>query len=623
MQVAAECNPLGGGGGCIAPWPSSIYLATDATTETGYRLAIPDGALPANGDGETIDPRRFNERDGFSPSSFAFITFEGGVDPSNLIHPSRYDDSLTDASPTVVLDLVTGERVAHFAEVDANAEDFEIDDQALYIRPAMRLAPGRRYAVGIRKSLKRADGADLPSPPAFTRLLAGDATGHPLLSAVEGDYPALLQAFDDAGVPRDDLVVAWDFVTASDAFLTEPMLSARDAVMAAIGDRAANVTYRVDSDGAMVDDARFARRVSGRFQAPLILTDTGDAAELARDAGGDVEVTGEVDARFVAMVPVCAAEQRPVPVIVFGHGFFGDVAESQGDYMRRVADEMCMVVLATEWYGMSRRDIAGAALALNDGSRLIGFGERIIQGITNHMVLIQLARGAFASELLVDDGGPYVDGERVFFYGISQGSVLGTTLVAYDPFIDRAALAVGGTNWGLLFERSTNWPNFQLIINGAYTGALNTVVIEHLMQFGLDFVENQHVAHRILGDPLPGAAPGKQLLLNMAVGDSAVTNLSTEMQARDLGLTMLSPTVKSVWGVPESEGPLSSALAVYDESPSPMPPDSNVRTTVDNGTHGTARALNANNRQIQRFFETGEIVNFCAGACDCAAGSCN
>lgn len=620
--VAPACNPLGGGG-CIAPWPSSIYMTADATSATGYRVDIPEGALPTNGDGTPIDPRRFNEGDGFSPSGFAFITFEGGVDPSNLVHHSRYDDSVTDASPTVLLDMDTGERVAHFAEVDANAMEFELDEQALYIRPANRLLPGHRYAVAIRKSLTRADGGELAISPAFARLLAGETTGHARLDAIADRFPAIFDALETAGIPRDDLVVAWDFVVASDDWITAPMLSAREAVLAAAGDRAANVTYTVDTDDPEDDDERIMRRVVGRFQAPMILTDKSDFAELAVDASGDVTVTGEVDSRYVAVVPACAAAQRPVPMIIFGHGFFGDIAEAQSDYLRRVADEMCMVVIGTEWFGMARKDIAGAALALNEGSRLIGFGERMIQGITNFMVLVQLARGAFATELLVEGTESLVDPDAIYFYGISQGHVLGTTLMAYDPVLERAALAVGGTNWSLLFERSTNWPNFHLIINGAYTGALNTVIIESLMQLGLDRIENQHIAHRILGDDrLPGTPP-KQLLLNMAVGDTQVTNLSSEMQARALGIPVLSPTVKSAWGVPERDGPLPSALAIYDEKPMPMPPDSNARSLADNGTHGTVRLQAAPNRQILEFFTTGQITNHCAGACDCSTGACD
>jgi hypothetical protein len=617
--VPPECSPLAASG-CAVPWPSSIYLEQDPTTATGYRLAFPDGALPKNGDAIAIDPTRFNEHDGFSPASFAFITFEGGVDDSNLVGYDAIDDSVTDASPTVLIDMDTGERVHHFAEIDANAMEFEVDEQALYIRPAYRLTPGHRYAVGVRTSLQSAAGGDLPVPRAFDQVRRGHNSGHARYDAV--DHEAIFAAFEAAGIDRDELVVAWDFVVASDDYLTSTMLAARDVALADIGDRAANVTYEVDVDDPEEDDDRIARRIVGRFKAPLLLTGTDDLAELARDAAGEPMVNGTMDARFAIMVPTCAAAARPVPILIFGHGFFGDNGEVQGDYMRRVADELCMVVMGTEWTGMSRRDVPGAALALNEASRLIGFGERIVQGIINHMVLTQLARGAFATELLADGGGSLVDPDDLQFYGISQGHVLGATFFAYDPVLDQAALAVGGTNWSLLFERSTNWPNFHLIIAGAYEGPLNTVMIESLMQLGLDPIENLHVSPRILGDGLPGTPP-KQILMHMANGDSSVPNLASELHARTLGIPLMTPAVRSVWGVEEEAGPLASGLVIYDEHPTPLPPESNERNLNDNGTHTSARTQPAAVRQIQHFFATGEIVNECDGACDCAAGACD
>jgi hypothetical protein len=622
VATPAECNPLGTAG-CVTPWPSSLYLVADSTTNTGVRVDIPEGALPSNVDLIPIDPARFNEHDGFSPASFAFTAFAGGIDDGNLVGFDDYPASTTDASPTVILDMETGERVQHFAELDANSLDFDRDEQPLYIRPVNRLKPAHRYAVGIRSSLKGADGGDLPVSGAFVDLREGKATGHARLDERRAAYDDIFAAFEAQGIARDELVVAWDFTTASDEFLTAPMLGARDAALQAMGNLAENVTYTITTDDPETDDDRLQRRVIGSFTAPLILDGTGDRAELAVDAGGAPMVTGTHDARYVAVVPACATAQAPVPMIIFGHGFFGDIGEAQGDYMVRVADELCMVVLGTEWYGMARRDITGAALALNDAGGLVGFGERIVQGIIDFITLEQLARGKFATELLVDaNDQPLVDPTRVHFYGISQGHILGTTFMAYDPFVERAALSVGGTNWSLLFERSANWPNFQLIINGAYSGVMNTVLIETLMQFGLDRTENFHVAHRLLADPMPGVPP-KQILLHMGIGDTQVPNLASMQQARAIGLPLLGPSVEPVYGLTETTGPLDSAMVVFDEARAFDPPATNLRHTENNGVHEAVRRENAAVRQLGGFFGTGQVVQECDGACDCAAGKCD
>src|SRR5205809_49512 len=90
-----------------------------------------------------------------------------GGDDCVLPWPSA---SLDPPSPTVVIDLDTGERVPHFAEPDLEAyvdSEPTPSDVALIIRPLVRLTPGKRYAVAITKALKAADGSELPRTAAF------------------------------------------------------------------------------------------------------------------------------------------------------------------------------------------------------------------------------------------------------------------------------------------------------------------------------------------------------------------------------------------------------------------------------------------------------------------------
>lgn len=159
FPVPAECNPLGGGH-CMEPWPSSVYELADATSATGVRLAIPVGGLLTNSNGDKVDPAPWNKADGFSAAAAIVTAFPGGVDDSNLVDQLHFADSLTATSPTVLLDLTTGERVAHFAELDVTAASTP-DSEALYIRPAARLTAGHRYGVAIRKSLKAKSGGAL------------------------------------------------------------------------------------------------------------------------------------------------------------------------------------------------------------------------------------------------------------------------------------------------------------------------------------------------------------------------------------------------------------------------------------------------------------------------------
>ncbi len=621
LDTPAECNPLDEGN-CVSPYPSSIYQISDATSATGLRLDIAPGAFPANWDGAAIDPAPFTSRDGFTAASQIFTFFPGNIDPTGLVHHDDFPASLTDASPTVLIDMDRGERVAHFAEIDANA-DPDYDAQALYIRPAARLSGATRYAVGVRKSLEAYGGGPLAISAGFQAILSGDVTEHERLERVRPRYDDIFAAFAEQGISRDDLVVAWDFTTASDESVSADLLGARDAALVAMGDLAANMSYAISADEPYGDGSQIVRLIEGSFEVPMVL-DKEDlrTGRLARDEGGTPMVVGKTWARFAALVPTCALAQRPVPVMLFGHGFFGDLAEVKGAYLRRVAADLCVVVVGTMWRGMSAEDVAGAALALNDGNKILAFGERIIQGIINYITLAQLVRGALASEVFTDDDGPLVDPGKLSFYGISQGHVLGATFMAYDPFIERGVLAVGGGNWSLLFERSTHWGHFGLMLGGAYPGVHNKVIMQALMQMAFDPTENIHMADRIFTDPIPGT-PAKQLLLHMALGDCQVGNLSSEHQARTLGIPVLSPAFHQPYAVPVEAGPLANGLVQWDEKLEFTPPTTNLLNQVDNGTHDSVRRYSKVVEQIGIFVDTGEIVHTCGETpCDCAAGAC-
>lgn len=601
--TAPECNPLGSVG-CVMPWPSSIYQRDDGT------LDLPLGALPANTSGAEIDPAWINARTGFSPMSQILLAFPGGVDPSNLVFHTDYAASVTDASPTVIIDMSTGERVVHFAEVDANEID-NPDEQVLYLRPATRLKGSTRYVVAVRNTLRGKTGP-LPITPAFRALVEGRATGHTRLDAVRGRYADIFGALEDAGIPKSDLVVAFDFVTANDDAIIADALAARDGAMAVVGD-GANTTYTVTSTTPGTGD--IARIVHIEYVTPQVADPAGSG--FHRDPSGKVVVNGTTTARASIVVPTCATTANKAAIAIYGHGFFGGLGESTGDYVQKFAATTCTVVIGGIWRGMSSEEIPDALLGLGDLNRIRGFGERIWQGMVDFMTLTKLAKGKLATEQLAG----IVDTNRMFFYGISQGHILGTTLFAYDPTLTRAVLGVGGANWAVMFERSNNWAAYSLPLKGGYGGIMNSVILQQVVEMGLELVDGGAIAHRILGDGLPGT-PAKQWLLQMSVDDCAVPNIASEYQARSIGLPLLAPSVKTPYGLTPADGPLQNAFVIYDEKPEPKPPATNEQFQYDNVAHENLRRRAATMQQIDRFVDTGEIVNFCTGACDCAAGNC-
>nr|MBA3501023.1 hypothetical protein [Deltaproteobacteria bacterium] len=440
--VAPECNALGSTG-CVLPWPSAVYQREDTTSPTGFRLDLPLGALPVNFDGIEIDPARINQRTGFSPMSQVLLTFPGGVDGANLVGAGDIAASVTDASPTVIVDMATGERVAHFAEVDVNELD-KPEEQVLYLRPAVRLKGNTRYAVAIKKTLRDKAGGELPSPAGFRAMQGGDASGHARLDHVRARFPEMFAALATAGIAKDDLVVAFDFDTADDDTLMADPLAARDAAMAVVGN-GDGISYTVKSE-MMNPEAGIARIIRLEYVTPQIADLTGKG--FHRGSDGKVMVNGTTTTIASIVVPSCATTGNKAGIVIYGHGFFGGLDESTGGYIRSFAKATCNVVVGGLWRGMSADDVADAVLALNDLNKMHGFGERVWQGMVDFMTLTKLARGKLATEVL----GGVVDPARTWYYGISQGHILGSTFFAYDPTLTRAVLAVGGANWAVMFE---------------------------------------------------------------------------------------------------------------------------------------------------------------------------
>jgi hypothetical protein len=619
-DIAPACNPLGGHR-CALPFPSSVYMIEDAESPTGVRLDIPDGALPVSEDDEPIDPAPFNLHDGFSPAAPIITAFATGVDPAGLPSWTDLDASLAADSPTLLVDMETGELVPHFAELDANGPS--PDQQALYIRPGVLLEGGRRYAVAIRRSLRAADGSELPVPPGFQAILDGTDSGHELLERVRPRYEDIFAALAAHDVEAGDLVVAWDFVTASRESMRRDMIAARDAALALLAESMADLAIDVTSDEPSKDD-RFAREIAGTFEAPLLLTEDGavtPATRLVRGQDGLPATDGVYAVPFHALVPTCALEaDAPVPIMVYGHGLLGTSAQVLSGGTRTAAAELCMVAIGTDMRGMSTPDVPNVIAALADANRGHLIFEALIQGVVNHISLVQVARERFAGELFESGGGSLVDPDQVFYYGISQGGIFGGTITAYDPVIERGVLQVGAMNYSMLLERSLDWPTYQSVLKGSYPDAIDVSLILALMQMQWDTTDPVAVADAVLTGGIPDV-PDKQLLMQIAVADDEVSNVASEYQVRSMGIPVLAPTVYQPWGVELTEGPVPNALAIFDFGVDPIP----VGNTPppDNDVHSSVRRRQAAIEMMRGFYSSGEIVSTCGEAgCFCQDGGC-
>jgi hypothetical protein len=313
-------------------------------------------------------------------------------------------------------------------------------------------------------------------------------------------------------------------------------------------------------------------------------------------------------------------------MVISGHGLMGTSQETAYGIEQTTAEELCRVFVGTDMRGMSTEDLPAVASALNDANDAAEVMEKLEQGLANHIALVQAMRTTFATKLFVDGTGKsLVDPTDVVYFGLSQGAILGTAVMAYEPTMTRAVLGVGGANYSMLLERSADWPMYRTIMSGAYPDALDDTLLINLYQMRWDKVEGSGVVNTVLTGT-PTGVPPKQLLMQIALGDPQVANLSSYWQARSMGIPVLSPTPFTPWGVTAMPSPLPSGSAlVIEDGGVPAPPVTNV-PPASNDEHDLTRDQPASRRQMAAFYATGMIVNECgggSGACLCAAGACN
>ncbi len=420
LPIESRCNPLGTGA-CLAPWPSSAFEIDDPATATGRRLAIPDDAIPRGAADTAIDPTRWNALDGFAPTTQILVEFATGVSSVGLPAADNMDLSLATDSPTVILDLSTGMRVAHYAEAV---------DQALILHPAARLTFGHRYAVAITTRVVAADGGELPISPGFRAVRDDRHTDHPLLEAMRPRVDEALEALDEAGVV-DDLVVAWDFTVASEVASRSDLTAARERAIATLATYPSLYTITAESSDPVI-----RRRITGTLDAPLVLSNGGEPranTRLVRDDAGLPAIQGLYRIGFSALVPACAYRSTaPVPMVLVGHAAFLDASDVHGTAATALARELCVIVVGTDLRGFSTVDVPAVKRAISDLGNADEL-DTIVQGVVDHTTLIVAMKTILADQLFLAGSRRLADPSRLFYAGDNLA-------IAALPELRRAAI---------------------------------------------------------------------------------------------------------------------------------------------------------------------------------------
>lgn len=662
LEALADCEVLNQAE-CLLPYPSTQFLSP-ASTPTGWRVDFPASGMleqfQVDDAPRRLSPEPYSELDGFSPTVQPLMHFPGpGVDVEasaapRILAATRTTDgrSLEADSPTVLIDAVTGERVHHWVETDARAVDPE--RQVLFLRPGKALEPGRRYLVAVR-DLVDVTGEPIMAEPVFTVFRDERPTDIEAVESRREEMAGLFSELNAAGVEREGLLLAFDFVVQSEAGLTAQMKTMRDESLAEIAAEGApgfTVDNVVEND-CSAPDTFVWREITGTYEVPLYLDndpeiDTAELSFLVVDEQGEPQKQGTTQPPFTVAIPCTILDDdgeilRP---LLLGHGLFGTGSSMVLDLIGNPdLESLVFIGGATDFRGLSSPDlnVGGASPAIlkifEDFDNFTALPDRLRQGILNNLVLAHMMKqGYFNSDpaFQLPDGSGVFPGpaEEMYYFGASLGGIMGTMFASLTPDVDKLNVDVPAINFAsLMLQRSTQFIPFGQVFDQVnpdpMAQALGLALVHEL------WAQGEPAGYMAgLRERLAGADPEIDLLVTVAWLDQQVTPLAAETIPRTLELPQLIGSFQSgMVQIPDQAGPLSSAYVVYDtgsydlDNPDHepfIPPLTNEQAQEENSCnpHGTRGFIPASVAQASNFLQPGGLIeNFCEGICDASVPS--
>lgn len=618
----STCNPLAVTAECLPPFPNDLLTRDDPSTPTHRRLVLPQGSLAVPAGTVQFEMAPFNRADGWPTSEPLVAHFGVALRRSDLVDVRHPERSVDPASTIAVFDMTTGRRVPFIAEMDANARDPE--RAALVIRTLTPLSFATRHVIAIRRSARSVEGAELPASPGFVALRDNTPSTDPRIEAARARYEEVFTFLTRNGYARNELQLAWDWTTASRQHVLGPILSMRQEVFRRAG-VAGGIPYtidRVQND----PNSNTARIVYGTFTPPNYLRDD-NTLDFAADGSAVLQTTPR-SYPFTMVIPARARRDgQPLPLVVFGHGVFG----RGEDYLtgnigtrliQPLAEQSGAVVVATDWIGLSGDDQSLLVTQVVPNiNRVTLVTDRLVQSLVNNLSLIELSVGAMGRDPMVRLAtGNVIDPTRVYYYGVSLGGIQGSSLFSVSRHIQRAIVAVPGGSWSNILPRSIVYAPIKMFVDVRYPDPLLQMQFLSLLQTRFDHTDGINLATLAFRNPLPDAPAGRVVVLQEAIGDCQVPNVTTRMLARAFGVSQLTPAVEPVFGLAGITAPsTTSALAQYqlpDHLMRYTPPDTGLVPTMDNDTHSDSVSLPSALAQVRALLERGEVIQQCTGTCN-------
>ncbi|MBV1860065.1 MAG: hypothetical protein KUG77_16750, partial [Nannocystaceae bacterium] len=541
---------------CSAPFPSNVYTVEDKGTGTGRRVMLAPELLPADTAGATPDPTPWNGLDGFSPgiaisAHFPDVT-QDTLLAGNVASATSIPRSLEDDSPTVLLDVTTGERIPHWVDLDATGAD---DAQRLFmIRPAIRLNDASRYIVAIR-GLQDGQGSPITATEGFAALRDRTDSDDAAINDRRPLYGDIFMHTTTAGLDRDSMQLAWDFTTSSRENNTGWMVHMRDEAFELIGED--GPTYTITSvDDEWDKEGLIAHRVFLDMEVPMYLDQVAPLSTLQFGDDGMPEPTGTALFEVEILIPTSAAT-TPVRPLQYGHGLLGSKSQIESGHFREFINDYGYALFGVTFIGFSQDDelFIGAMLGNGSFDQFKQVIDRQQQGMLNSLVAMRLMLTTFAQD---ETYGSLIDNSAGHYLGISQGGIYGPTYMALSTDVQRGTFGVPGMPYNVLLSRSVDFDLFFDIMRASYPDARDHMMLLNYAQMLWDRIAPTGYTPYLLGDTFPGTDP-KEVLLRAAVGDHQVTNFGAHIMSRSLGIPHLDTGIREVWGLDSEAGPIAGS----------------------------------------------------------------
>ena len=607
---------------CMLPFPSGAFLEEDASETTGFRLAIDGEAIPDTRSSVSDNMVILDRLDGFSPSTQIFTAFEEIPNITGMATQFNIGISNMEGHKSILLNMDTGEKIHHWIEMDARAQEDE--EMIIFLRTIEGLDHDASYAVGFRDLVDH-EGLAIEPSDGFRALRDGVNTDSDGIEEQRSDYEEMFVKLDDAGFERVGLQSAWWFHTASTESILEDLLIMRDDAELKLAEEgiACNITEIEEDFG---NDGTSLRLIRGTVTTPHYMENEYARSPLMRDSSGDPEFVENREIDFSMLIPRSLAENNTSgPLTVFGHGLFGD-GDSYAMNARSISNEYQTVVIATDFKGWSSDgDLDAMTFALMDLKEFQYQQERQMQAVINHIAMVRTITGVCSDiEEFKHNGTNMIDVETVNYIGISLGGLRGPSLLALVPELEWGVLWVGGTCFTHQVERSTHYGSeefpgqfFELLSSEvSLPSRLDRAVSIALLQSIWDSTDGEtYLPFREAGfeDKLE---PFDMFYLTSLM-DAQVTTLSADRAVRTGDVPVVTGSAYHPFGVDVVDGPINGSSAAYFDGDFPALPTGNTNGPMWHHSlaHNLVLEVPEAKMMAYGYLISGVLVDYCDPEC--------